>query len=50
MEKKKNQCTFNEFQIIMNRNDGSLDFENKDSTDYAIGFGDVRHNFWKGKV
>lgn len=34
----------------MNRNDGSLDFENKDSTDYAIGFGDVRHNFWKGKV
>ena len=41
---------FNYAQVIMERIDGSLDFQNKDSLDYAIGFGDVGRNFWMGNI
>ena len=34
----------------MDRHSISTDFENKDSTDYAVGFGNkYKGNFWLGK-
>ena len=37
-------------QVILERHSVSINFENKDSTDYAVGFGNKQSgDFWQGK-
>jgi len=35
-------------QMLMRRRGNITDFVNKDSTDYAVGFGTMTNNFWLG--
>lgn len=36
--------------MLMRRENNNTEFAHKDSTDYAVGFGNIRGNFWIGEL